>query len=105
RSCMRSPDGRDLSLGGVYREIIAPSRLVFTHAWDDTDGNLGHETVVTVTLVEHAGKTRLTFHQAYFSSVESRDGHRGGWNECLDKLRAHLAADLPAGTTSLGSEG
>ena len=34
RCCMRSPEGADLWLGGVYREIVVPERLVFTHAWD-----------------------------------------------------------------------
>lgn len=91
RSCMRSPDGRDLWLGGVYREIVEPERLVFTHAWDDADGKPGHETLVTVTLADQGGKTKLTFHQAFFDSVESRDGHAGGWGECFDKLAVHLA--------------
>jgi uncharacterized protein YndB with AHSA1/START domain len=56
RACMRSPDGVDLWLGGVYREIVEPERLVFTHAWEDADGKRGHETLVTVTLTEHAGR-------------------------------------------------
>lgn len=32
RCCMRSPDGVDYWVGGVYREIVEPERLVFTHA-------------------------------------------------------------------------
>jgi uncharacterized protein YndB with AHSA1/START domain len=35
----------------------------------------------------------LTLHHAAFASRESRDGHRGGWNECLDKLGALLAKE------------
>jgi uncharacterized protein YndB with AHSA1/START domain len=92
RSCMRSPDGRDLWLGGVYREIVAPERLVFTHAWDDERGKPGHETLVTVTFAERGGKTAMTFRQAVFDSVAERDGHRGGWTECFEKLAAHLSA-------------
>lgn len=91
RSCMRSPDGKDLWLGGVYREIQAPDRLVFTHAWLDDHGKPGHETVVTVTFAERGGKTEMTFRQAEFESVESRDGHRGGWTECFDKLATYVA--------------
>jgi uncharacterized protein YndB with AHSA1/START domain len=91
RSCMRSPEGRDLWLGGVYREIVAPERLVFTHAWDDADGKPGHETVVTVTLADHQGKTQMSFRQAFFESVESRDGHEGGWTQCFDRLTTYLA--------------
>lgn len=90
RSCMRTPDGKDLWLSGVYTELVPDKRIAFTHAWED-GGKRGHETVVTITLEGHEGKTRLTLHQAPFESVESRDGHGGGWGECLDKLAEHLA--------------
>src|SRR5262245_7544487 len=59
RTCMRSPEGENHWLSGTYREIAPPERLVFTHAWQDADGSSGHETIVTVTLEEQAGKTRL----------------------------------------------
>lgn len=92
QATMHSPLGEDLRLGGVYREIDPPERLVFTHAWLDEDGKPGPETVVTIMLAEEgAGKTRLHFHQTGFGSVESRDGHRGGWTECFEKLDRHLA--------------
>lgn len=91
KSCMRKPDGTDLWLGGVYHEIDEPKRLVFTHAWLDEHGNPGPETVVTVTLTERGGKTEMNFRQSGFDSIESRDGHAGGWNECFDKLEELLA--------------
>lgn len=90
RSCMRSPAGEDLWLGGVYREIVEGERLVFTHAWDGKDGRPGHETVVTVAFTEAGGKTTMIFRQAGFESVEARDGHRGGWTECFDRLAEHF---------------
>jgi uncharacterized protein YndB with AHSA1/START domain len=93
RSMMRKPDGTELWLGGVYREIVEPERLVFTHAWDDKNGRPGHETVVTVTLVERDGKTEMTFRQGLFESVESRDGHQGGWTECFDRLEELLSRE------------
>jgi len=91
RSCMRSPEDEDLWLGGVYREVVENERLVFTHAWDRDDGSPGHETVVTVIFEDQGDKTRMTFRQAYFESVEDRDGHGGGWNECFDRLTDLLA--------------
>ena len=91
RFLMRSPEGNDHRLQGVYREIAEPERLVFTSAWVDADGKPGHETLVTVTFAEHGAKTTLTLHQAVFESVESRDGHEAGWTECLDRLAALLA--------------
>ena len=90
RSCMRASDGTELWLGGVYREIVTPERLVFTHAWDDRTGKPGHQTLVTITLAERHGKTEMTFRQTEFESVESRDGHRGGWTECFEKLTEYV---------------
>ena len=86
RSCMVTPDGKELWLGGVYREIVKDKLLVFTHAWDQEDGKPGHETVVTVRFEQLGGKTKMTFHQAPFENPGSRDGHSGGWSECFERL-------------------
>lgn len=91
RSSMRKPDGTDLWLGGVYREIVEPERLVFTHAWLDEKGKPGPETLVTVTLTARGSKTEMSFRQTGFDSAKSREGHAGGWNECFDKLEELLS--------------
>ena len=91
RACMRSPDGVEHRLGGIYRVIVENELLVFTHAWEDVTGKRGHETLVTVTFADRGGKTEVTLHQAFFESTESRDGHEGGWSESLDRLAEHLA--------------
>ena len=91
RAQMRSPEGELLHLAGVYREIVPPERLVFTHAWTDEHGKPGPETLVTVTLAEEGGKTVMTFRQSGFSSAASRDGHGEGWTECFDRLVELLA--------------
>jgi uncharacterized protein YndB with AHSA1/START domain len=88
RAAMRSPEGNDYRLGGVYKEIVAPERLVFTHAWEDDKGKLGHETEVTVTLEDLGGKTKMTFRQTGFETASSRDSHEGGWSETFEKLAA-----------------
>ena len=92
RVSMRSPAGTSHCARGVYRAIVPPERLAFTWAWEDEAGRLGHETVVTVTLAEHGGQTRLTLRHSGFESVTARDEHHGGWSECLDKLPDHLDA-------------
>lgn len=91
RSCLRSADGVDHWVQGVYREIVAPERIVFTHAWEDESGKPGHETIVTLIFTEFGRKTKLTLHQAFFESAASRDGHHGGWSETLDRLGDYLA--------------
>jgi len=92
RVCMRSPEGVDHWVQGVYREIIEPDRLVFSWVREDAEGKLGADTVVTLTFVEEGGKTKLTLHHALFDSVTARDEHRNGWASCLDRLPEYLAA-------------
>ena len=91
RFCMRSPDGTDHWLQGVYREIAEPERLVLTWAWEDAEGKPGHETLVTVSFAEHSAKTKLTLHQAVFESITARDSHQGGWTSSLDRLAEYAS--------------
>jgi uncharacterized protein YndB with AHSA1/START domain len=89
---MRGPEGDDHWTQGVFREIAEPERLVMAGSWADAHGNpTSPETVLTITLEEDSGKTRMTLHQAIFGSVTARDEHRGGWNSSLDRLAEHLA--------------
>jgi uncharacterized protein YndB with AHSA1/START domain len=83
---MRSPEGSEHRLRGVYREIVPPERLVFTHCWLDEQGIPGAETLVTVTLSEHDGRTEMRLHQGLFASVAARDGHEQGWSSCFERL-------------------
>ncbi len=83
---------------GVLREIVPPELLVYTFAWENRasvglpeDGD-PHETVITVRLEEHAGKTTLHFHQAFFATAAERDGHNGGWSSSLERLEEFINA-------------
>jgi uncharacterized protein YndB with AHSA1/START domain len=92
RACLRAPDGQDHWVQGVYREITSPERLVMTHGWTDAAGQpTGPETVITITFAEKDGQTLMTFHQAFFDSAASRDGHADGWSQSFDRLAEHLA--------------
>jgi uncharacterized protein YndB with AHSA1/START domain len=91
RCCMRAPNGNELWLGGVYREIVPHRLLVMTHAWEE-DGVPGHETVVTVRFQDLGGRTKVTLEQSGFDSTGARDGHAEGWSECFDILAEHLAS-------------
>jgi len=86
--CMRAPDGTDHWVWGVYREIVEPSRLVFS--WNRTPAsepvNPWAVTLVSVTFAEEGTLTRLTLLQARFQNEEDCVDHRGGWTECLDRL-------------------
>ena len=91
RGTLRSvEDGSELSHRGVFREVTAPERLVFTFAWDE-EGERGLETLVTITFADQNGKTLMTFRQIPFQSAEERDGHRGGWTSAFDRFDEQLA--------------
>jgi uncharacterized protein YndB with AHSA1/START domain len=89
---MLGPEGDDHWTQGIFREIVEPERLVMSGGWADAQGNpTSPETLLTLTFEEHAGKTKLTLHQAVFESLTARDAHRGGWNSSLDRLAEYLA--------------
>ena len=93
---MRSPEGDEHLQGGEIREIVPPERLVYTFAWEEADGSPGHETLVSITLAEHgpnATQTLMTFRQGTFENVESRDGHREGWDSAFNVLDAFLTSE------------
>lgn len=90
RRVMRSSDGTEHRARGVYREVAAPERLVFTYAWEDEAGHPTHETLVTLTFRDIGGKTELTLRQERFETVAARDDHRDGWSGCLDRFAAYL---------------
>jgi uncharacterized protein YndB with AHSA1/START domain len=64
----RGPRG-EYAFNGVYREIEAPGRLVYTEIYEPFPDA---ESVVTSTLTEEGGKTRLTITASY-PSIEVRD--------------------------------
>lgn len=88
---MRSPDGTDYWKRGAYREVVAPEQIVFTFAWEDAQGQPGHQTIITVTFEEHGDKTLLTLRQAMFDTAATRDGHRVGWTSCLERFADYMA--------------
>jgi uncharacterized protein YndB with AHSA1/START domain len=86
RFCMRSPAGTDHWKRGAYREIVEPERIVFSFAWEDPDGQPGHETVITVRFEAIGAQTRLTLQQAVFDTVAACEDHRTGWTSCLQRF-------------------
>jgi len=86
RIVMHTPDGKELPVGGVYREIARPSRLVMTWKWEHEE----QETLITLSFQPAAGGTNLTLRHENFAAVERRDSHKNGWTGTFDKLEAFL---------------
>ena len=67
----RDKDGTEMGMGGVYREIVAPERIVATEKFDQSW--YPGEALGTFVLIEQAGKTTLT-ETILYESREARDG-------------------------------
>lgn len=87
-----SREGDHFGFEGVYREIVAPERLVYTFGFDGAPGEPG---LVTTTLVERDGVTEMR-ELSRFDSAASRDGvlqsgMEDGARETLERLAELLA--------------
>jgi len=92
----RKDDGTEMGMGGVYREIVRPSRIVTTELFDQ-DWTGGEASSIAV-LEEKSGTTTLTTTMLY-ASRESRDavlksgmerGVAAGYDR-LDEIFASIA--------------
>jgi uncharacterized protein YndB with AHSA1/START domain len=88
RWVMKAPDGELHDVGGVYREVVANEKLVFTWAWKSTPER---ESIVTVLLKPDGDGTLLTLTHEQFVDEDARDRHQSGWNGALDKLEKFVA--------------
>lgn len=94
----RGPDGQEMGVGGVFREIVPPERIVTTEQFDDAwyEG----EGSVTTEFVEKRGKTTATITLTYISQAV-RDSvmespMAGGVAESYDVLAELLASQEEA---------
>jgi uncharacterized protein YndB with AHSA1/START domain len=94
RFVLRGPDGKEMGMRGVYREIVPPERSVHMESFDDYPG----ESQVTSVFVEQRGQTTLTVTVLY-PSREVRDaviksGMEHGAAESYDRLAELLASPV-----------
>ena len=88
RIVMRSSDGEEHDVSGVFREVVPNEKLVFSWAWRSTPER---ESLVTVELKPDGSGTLLTLTHAQFFDEAARDRHQSGWSGGLDKLERYLA--------------
>ncbi|HTI88471.1 MAG TPA: SRPBCC family protein [Alphaproteobacteria bacterium] len=67
----RNAEGTEIGLGGVYREVAVPSRLVATERFDPPFDQ--GEAVLTLMFDERDGRTTIT-NTAVYATPEARDG-------------------------------
>lgn len=106
--CQRSAEGREMWGKWVYREIVAPERLVIVSSFTDDKGNPARhpfepnwplEMLGTSTFTENRGRTTLTVRMVPLNATESEqqtffDGFNfmeEGFAGTFDKLDEYLA--------------
>ena len=108
RNCTPGHDGPPMWGKWVFREIIAPERIVLVHSFSDENGVLTRhpyhptwplEMLSTSTFVEQNGKTTVTVQWEPLNASDSEnktfeDGRAGmnmGWTGTFEQLDAYLA--------------
>jgi uncharacterized protein YndB with AHSA1/START domain len=84
RVVMRRPDGRDSGMGGEYRLIDRPHRLVMTWTFDDHPSN---EQLIELTFSESEGSTTVLMVNSRISTDERRESQDKGWYGCFSELQ------------------
>ena len=92
RYVWRNQDGRDMGMAGVYREIVAPERIVHNEIFDEDW--TGGETLVTSTLTETGGRTTLTTSVLYANDKARQGALVSGMTEGMEMGYARLDALL-----------
>lgn len=95
-------NGTEMGMGGVYREIVIPERLVSTEKFDEAW--YPGQAVGTVVFVERGGKTTVT-QTVLYDSRETRDGvlkspMESGVAASYDRLEALLVSPEERGRAS-----
>jgi uncharacterized protein YndB with AHSA1/START domain len=105
---MQVPDGSLMWGRFVYREIVAPERIVFINGFsDETGGAARHpmipewplEVLSMFTFTELGGRTTFTLHWTPINATTeecamfdvARDSLVAGWSGTLEQLEAYLA--------------
>ena len=88
-------------VGGVYREVRPPEKLVFTWKWEQPGGSGpdpsadSQEMLVTVEFRDMGGSTEVVLTHEYHPDQHSRDEHAKGWDGCLDQLATLVESTGP----------
>jgi len=92
---MRSPDGREIPCPGVYLEVVANWKIVFTDAytadWSPKTSGKPFMTAI-ITFDDEEGGTRYTARVRHWSAEDMKThigmGFHEGWGQCADQLAA-----------------
>ena len=84
------PDGRRMVVGGTFRTIEAPSRIVFSWLIEPPDEHAGIDSEVTVSITPRGASAELIIRHEKFGRRDADLRHEQGWRGALDLLEARL---------------
>jgi uncharacterized protein YndB with AHSA1/START domain len=91
---MQAPDGGTHPMSGVFEEIVAPERIVFTSGALDVNGQSMFDILNTITFSERGGQTELALRakvtRATAEAPQYLKGMNQGWSQSLDRLNAFV---------------
>lgn len=93
RFTMKEPNGNIVKIGGEFRKIDPPKKLVYTWVLDEqgcggSDGQYA-ETLVTIEFQDQGPTTRLILTHEFLPSETSKEAHNMGWSgsfDCLEEV-------------------
>lgn len=93
---MRAPDGTDYPMRGVFHEVVAPERLVFTNFPVNAEDRQLIDGLTTVTFTERDSKTEMILHTRAIGLVPAASfmitGMGEGWGQSIERLAEFLAS-------------
>ena len=95
RFAYRVPGGPTMVVGGAYRVIEPPSKIVFSWIIEPPDEHAGLESQVTATIAHHGGGTELVIRHERFTRIDAVERHALGWRGALDQLTTLLDTEAP----------
>ncbi|HEX3316410.1 MAG TPA: SRPBCC domain-containing protein [Solirubrobacteraceae bacterium] len=90
RLVMQPTEGEPFVLGGTFREVKPPERLVYTWRWETGPAADGSESLVEVEFHDRGDRTELRLVHTEFPESHGAAPYRMGWESGLDKLAALL---------------
>lgn len=112
--CLRDTEGNEMWGKFIYREIVAPERIVLVNSFSDESGGLTRhpwsptwplEMLSTTTFVEQDGRTTVTVDWLPLNASEEEvktfnAAHKdceAGWNGTFEQLAAYLSTQQQPG--------
>jgi uncharacterized protein YndB with AHSA1/START domain len=88
RFAYRVPGGPTVMVGGFYRLIEPPLKIVFSWIIEPPDEHAGIESQVTATITPSGAGAELLIRHERLTRIDAVERHAQGWVGALDRLAA-----------------